>query len=353
MNIYDIWFSKISMYCEEKLKLIKDYNNSQEIYKNVTKGDLVLPRNKTDEALYSFDKVELNKECEYLISKDVQIVKYGDDNYPISLKDYKYAPAILYYTGDITVLNNRTCVSVVGARKSTPYGEKVAKHIARDLAANGICVVSGLARGIDSCAQRAAILSKGKTCSVFGCGVDVIYPPENIDLYKDVKNNGVIISEYPCRTKPLPFHFLERNRLISALAAAVVVVEAGEKSGAMNTASWAADQNVPLFAVPGDITSATSKGTNELIQEGANIFLKMSDIYSLLHMEEIKSYNYSNDIPEKYKKLYNVLSDTPVHINEIINRSNIDIMCLYELLFEMQTMNIVNCIDGSFYVRVE
>lgn len=199
----------------------------------------------------------------------IKILKLGDKNYPEKLKNIYSKPHVLYMIGDEKILNNQS-IAIVGCRKCTRYGAKNAYQFGFELAKKGITVISGLARGIDTFAHIGAVKAKGKTIAVLGCGLDIIYPSENEGIYKEIlKNGGLIISEYPLKTKPEKHHFPARNRIISGLSDGVLVIEAKERSGTLITVEHALEQGKDVYAVPGNIDSDNSYGTNELIKEGA------------------------------------------------------------------------------------
>lgn len=201
----------------------------------------------------------------------------GDEYYPKQLLDIKDPPKQLYCDGDIKLLKSR-CVSVVGSRKCTQYGATVARHIGQRVSECGVTLVSGMARGIDSAAHSGALERSGNTIAVFGCGVDVCYPKENRMLMDRIREKGLIISEFPPGSEAKPYTFPQRNRIISGLAESVVIVEAANRSGSLITAELAAEQNKNLYAVPGNITSNASFGSNKLIREGVTPLFLVDDI---------------------------------------------------------------------------
>ena len=204
----------------------------------------------------------------------------NDKHYPIALKQIYDPPKELYCLGDIRLLNEPS-ISIVGAREATEYGKRIAKKLASDLSRRGVTIVSGLAKGIDSCAHEGSYNNLGKTIAVLGCGLDIIYPKENEELYKNIiKNGGLIISEFPLGTKPEKDNFPKRNRIISGISNGVVVVEAKERSGALITVDCALEQGKNVFAVPGNINSIYSEGTNNLIKEGAIPITSYKDVLS-------------------------------------------------------------------------
>lgn len=212
--------------------------------------------------------IELNK---------IKIIKLGEKNYPEKLKNIYAKPQILYALGNIELLNSKS-IAIIGCRQCSEYGKKNAFKFAYQLAKNGICVISGLARGIDTFAHWGALKANGSTIAVMGSGLNEIYPPENIELYEQIlKKNGAIITEYPLNSKPERYHFPARNRIISGLSDGVLVVEAKKRSGTLITVGHALEQGKDVYAIPGNITSDNSYGTNELIKEGAIPVTRIED----------------------------------------------------------------------------
>src|SRR5947207_8671155 len=204
----------------------------------------------------------------------------GDPNYPALLGAIP-SPPTLYVRGAVTV-DDALALAIVGARDATPYGVEVAERLAGELAARGVTIVSGLARGIDAAAHRGALAAGGRTLAVLGCGVDVVYPPENAPLVAQIAERGALVSQFPPGTPPLAQNFPARNRTLAGLALGVVVVEAAERSGALITAGLAADLGREVFAVPGRITSPASRGANGLLKDGAKLVGHWSDIVAEL-----------------------------------------------------------------------
>jgi DNA processing protein len=210
-------------------------------------------------------------------ANDIQISCFDEDTYPLMLRSIHNPPYILYYRGDILTAA-QFCIAVVGSRITSNYGKIVARKLSREMAESGTVVVSGMARGIDTEAHWGAIEGGGTTIAVLGSGLNVVYPPENLRLFREITSKGLVISEFPVDTQPEPAHFPMRNRVIAGLSRGVIVVEAGEKSGALITADFALEQGREVFAVPGAITSRTSTGTNNLIKQGAKLVTSMQDI---------------------------------------------------------------------------
>lgn len=214
----------------------------------------------------------------YMKEKNIQILTIKDEDYPYLLKQIYDPPSVIYIMGNKKILSQNG-IAIVGSRNCSLYGQKIAKYLSYQLAKKGIHIISGLARGIDTFSHIGTLQAKGKTIAVLGSGLDVIYPPENEKLAeKIVESGGCLVSEYIVGTKPLGEHFPARNRIISGLASGVVVVEASEKSGSLITVDFALEQGKNVYAVPGNINSPNSLGTNSLIKQGAKIVTNVEDI---------------------------------------------------------------------------
>lgn len=214
----------------------------------------------------------------YMKEKNIQILTIKDEDYPYLLKQIYDPPSVIYIMGNKKILSQNG-IAIVGSRNCSLYGQKIAKYLSYQLAKKGIHIISGLARGIDTFSHIGTLQARGKTIAVLGSGLDVIYPPENEKLAeKIVESGGCLVSEYIVGTKPLGEHFPARNRIISGLASGVVVVEASEKSGSLITVDFALEQGKNVYAVPGNINSPNSLGTNALIKQGAKIVTSIEDI---------------------------------------------------------------------------
>ncbi|HSP47270.1 MAG TPA: DNA-processing protein DprA [Clostridiaceae bacterium] len=243
----------------------------------------------------------------------------GDEAYPDSLYEMGTPPLLLHYRGDISLLK-RPCLAMVGSRDHTAYGEHVAKSLSREAVKAGAVIVSGGARGIDSVSHTEAIYNEGKTICVLGCGLDVTFPPENGELFREIAEKGLILSEYPLGFRPKRWTFPMRNRIIAALSGFIVVVEAKEKSGSLHTASYGEEWNRKVYAVPGDIRMATSRGCNLLIQMGALPMLSSGETVS----------DFLAEFPESlgYRLQDLSLLDTALEINFLAKITGIEKMAL-------------------------
>src|SRR5881628_876514 len=256
----------------------------------------------------------------------------GDPNYPALLGAIP-SPPTLYVRGAVTV-DDALALAIVGARDATPYGVEVAERLAGELGARGVTIVSGLARGIDAAAHRGALDAGGRTLAVLGCGIDVVYPPENRALARAIEAQGALVSQFARGAPALAGHFPARNRTLAGLSLGVVVVEAAERSGALITAGFAGDLGREVFAVPGRITSATSAGTNRLIQDGAKLITCWQDVVSELPEQWRRAVRGmsapmgAQSTPEKEsdegKMLALLAVDEPQHIEQLITHGGFD-----------------------------
>jgi DNA processing protein len=304
-------------------------------------GRAILEYRRSDE---TGQKIELAREL------GVWTSSWLDPDYPANLKQLAHTPPVLFGRGELTD-DDSLAVAVVGTRRPSPYGKMVSERLAAEMARHGVTIVSGLARGIDTFAHRSAIEAGGRTIGVLGCGIDVTYPPENRDLYEDVKAHGAILSEFTLGMEPMAMNFPKRNRVVSGLAKAVVAVEAADKSGVLNTAAWAADQGRDVYAVPGRITDERSAGTNRLLREGARPVTSAQDILTdlgvALHLEE----RAKVDVTEQEKPVLGLLSGDPLHVDEICQELGIPVATLLSTLMQLEMKGLVRQLPGKLFVR--
>jgi DNA processing protein len=270
-------------------------------------------------------QIFLSVEMEKLERAGIVPVTLHDDAYPPRLKEIYDYPPLIYVKGSLLPSDGQG-VAVVGTRHCTVYGKQVTEEIVTDLARYRLTIISGLARGIDSVAHRAALRAGGRSLAVLASGLDIIYPVENATLAREISECGALISEHPLGTRPKPEYFPRRNRILSGLSLGVLVIEAGEKSGALITANLALEQNREVFAVPGSILSPASRGTNRLIQEGAKLVIDSGDILeelslpSLIVQAPLRETVNPSDIEQL---ILGQLSSEPLHIDEICRRSGL------------------------------
>lgn len=354
MNKFDLWLGRANISNNIKIDLIKKFNTTENLwYHVVSKYDNIYNENTTNKLRAAWNEQEVQDVLRVIKNKGIKYTIYNDESYPEKLKNYMDSPFIIFYYGDLSPLSETYNAAIVGSRHCTNYGINTTQIITRDLSFNNINIISGMARGIDSEAHRTSIENNNFTCAVLGCGIDIIYPKENAELYNKIMNSGCIISEFLPGVKPLSYNFPKRNRIISALSDIVIIVEAGFKSGSLITASTAAEQGVDVISVPGSVFSEQSRGTNRLIRDGAYPFTEMKDIYNLLGifnpavMEQKKVTSNENE-----GNIIRFIGNTPVHIDDLIRSTNIDIKQLYEVLFEMQLKDEIMCIAGNYYAKI-
>jgi DNA processing protein len=286
-----------------------------------------------------------------------RVITLKDEEYPKRLKDIYDPPALLYVRGELKK-EDEFAISIVGSRKTTPYGRWFTEKVSQELARHGVTIVSGMARGIDSLAHWGAISGGGRTIAVLGCGVDVIYPSENRNLFAKMIDRGAILSEFPMGSPPEGGHFPRRNRIISGLSLGVVVIQASEKSGSLITAGYALEQGREVFAVPGNVGTESSRGTHRLIKEGAKLVESSEDI-----LEEIlpqwrgerettpKVEIPRPDLTEEEKVLYEFLSETPLHIDVMIRESRLDPGKVSSLLLNLELKGLVSQWPGKCFSK--
>jgi DNA processing protein len=287
-------------------------------------------------------------------AQGIKILTWADEEYPNRLREIDQPPPILYIRGEY-LQDDLFAVAIVGTRKVTAYGRQVTEEIASFLASNGISVISGLARGVDAIAHQAALKAGGRTIAVLGSGVDKIYPPEHRGLAEQIMERGAIISDYAVGTPPDASNFPPRNRIISGLSLAVVVIEAAETSGALITAEFAAEQGREIFAVPGSILAPQSKGTNRLIQNGALPLLTPDDLMQALDLTRIGEHKSARKIlpaDETEAKVLSVLSTEPLHVDEIRNQAGLPIEKISATLALMELKGMVRQVGGMNYVAM-
>lgn len=296
------------------------------------------------------------KNFQQLMEQGITIVSVFDAEYPNDLKRICKPPVVLYIKG-VLPDSHLPKIAIVGTRRATVYGSKVAQKIAGDLCAKGICIVSGMARGIDTFAHKGAIEANGQTIAVLGCGLDVVYPPENRRLAEQIQNCGALISEYPLGTAPDKGNFPARNRIISGLSSGVIVVEAPIKSGALITADFAVEQSREVFAVPGPITSRNSEGCHQLIREGAKLFQGVEDVFEELWdvskaaemLNEPVAATKIIDISPQARRILDLLSGGPVFLDELSVHTGMSPSELNILITEMEIEGLITKFAGKIF----
>ena len=296
-------------------------------------------------------KISLEEEMEKLDRYGVKALTGHDPDYPARLKEIYDFPPVLYIKGSF-LPQDEWCVAVVGTRRATVYGRQVTEEIVADLVRNKITIASGLARGIDSVAHRSALEAGGRTLAIFACGLDIVYPAENTEMARRITSQGALVSEYPLGTKPKPENFPRRNRILSGLSLGVLVVEAGETSGAIITAHLALEQNREVFAIPGSVLSPASIGTNKLIQEGAKLVRDYRDILEELNLTAVAHQIEMKELlpsSETESLLFKKLSAEPLHIDEVCRSSGLPISTVSSTLAMMELKGLVKQVGAMNY----
>jgi len=284
----------------------------------------------------------------------VSILTWLDEGYPRRLAELEQAPPVLYVRGEL-IPDDEWAVAVVGTRRISSYGQQAAEQIGAFLARNNITVVSGMALGVDSVAHETALQAGGRTIAVLGSGVDQLYPPKNRPLAEKIMASGAVVSDYPLGTLPEAMNFPPRNRIISGLSLAVVVVEAGEKSGALITANFGAEQGREVFAVPGNIFSSGSKGANRLIAQGAHPLLNPEDLMDVLNLKLISEHQTASRVlpaDATEAKLYELIGDDPIHVDQIRALAGMPIEKVSATLALMELKGLIRQVGGMNYIAV-
>lgn len=305
-----------------------------------------------------WDKID--KEILKIKKHDIRVITFDSNEYPESLRQIDSPPMLLYCKGTINP-QDKYAIAIVGSRLMTEYGRRVAEKIASELASYGMTIVSGMAKGIDTAAHRGALKAGGRSLAVLGSGLDRPYPHENAELFKSLFKKGCVLSEFPMGTPPNKENFPRRNRIISGLSLGVLIVEATRESGSLITANYALEQNKEVFAIPGNITSKVSQGTNDLIKKGAKLVQEVKDILEELHPHLITLNGYvlkfiSNSRPvntepiemtDDEKKVFSVLGNDSVHIDNIARHTGLPPHKLLPILLNLEIKGIIRQTEGK------
>ena len=340
-----------------RIKLLLSYFKSAKNIWQVTRSDLVKVGLKKDsvEKFLSFRKeFDIPDYTEKLKKLSIHVVTVLDKDYPQNLKGLTDCPPVLYFRGEIKKSDSQA-VAIVGTRMMTSYGKEIAGKFASELSNYGVTIISGLALGVDAEAQRAALSAGGRTIGVLASGLDIITPTTNKSLAMEIiKGSGAIVSEYPIGHIPMPFDFPVRDRLISGLAKAVIVVEGRMKSGTFYTVKAAADQGRPVFAVPGPITSPASEAPNYLIQNGVKLITKTKDVLEELHLE----LSVDREAMEKVmpansgeENLLEILEREPLHLDELVRISGSKTAEISARLTIMEMKGLVRNLGQGMYKK--
>ena len=338
-------------------RLLEQFGDPEKIYfaapedylqtEGVTKAQLSALADK------KLDRAEaVLEDCERL---GVRILSRTDATYPSRLRAIPDAPCVLYYKGIWPDFDSEAAVALIGTRKATPYGIRIGERLGYELSKGGAYVVSGLAAGGDAAGHRGALLAGARTAAVLGGGIDVVYPAENRALFEDIAVNGVLISEYPPGTPPLPGYFPQRNRIIAGLADYVIVMEARKKSGSLITADYAMEQGKEVYALPGRVTDALSEGTNHLIQQGAGIFVSVEDFLQELQLQPqniTTQIDFRKNLLEKDESLvYALLDFYPVGLGTLIEKSPYGLVEILPVLERLEQKGFIQETIPNYYIK--
>ncbi|PIS05665.1 MAG: DNA-protecting protein DprA [Candidatus Buchananbacteria bacterium CG10_big_fil_rev_8_21_14_0_10_33_19] len=355
---YWVAYSKISKIGPVNFKKLIDFFTDMKKAWAANHHELIsagLDEKLVNEIIISRPAINPDAEIELMAKENVLAVTLIDNNYPTNLKEIFNPPPILYYRGSLDFLNN-ICLAVIGTRKFTSYGKQVTEDIVGQLTKNNITIISGLALGIDVIAHKTCLDASGKTMAVLGSGADkqCVYPSSNRYIADRIlATGGGIVSEYPVGTNPTKYTFPMRNRIVSGLSKAILVIEAPRSSGSLITAKYALDQNRDIFAIPGNIYNHNSEGTNNLIKEGAKLVTNAADI-----LQELKIQTVFDDIKcepkidtEAEKIVFNLLSREPFHIDKIKKMSTLNINVLLSTLTMMEIKGLIKDVGGKNYIK--
>ncbi len=309
-------------------------------------------------------KIDLERHIKLIERNNVTLIPLDNETYPASLKFIFDPPLVLFVKGEI-LPQDYFSIAIVGTRLASFYGRTMAEKLSRELTEKGFTIVSGGARGIDTFSHQAALTAKGRTLAVLGCGLDIAYPSENKKLFEEIAEKGAVLSEFPLSTRPDKQNFPMRNRIISGLSLGVVVIEAPQKSGALITVTHAAEQGREVFSVPGHAGSFVSKGTNQLLRDGAKLVENADDIIEELEpllKSKIKELKANPSEPEEHisikpqlseeeAQVYNSLSSGLLNLDELTRKTNLDITSISDILLRLQMKKLIKQLPGKQFVR--
>lgn len=348
-----LWLSLVENLPPRKKRAILDlcepeqlWDNFEQLQRHIT---AIIGDNMTGRLVAARDNVE--READRLASLGITLVTCFDDCYPLALKEIAEPPVHLFVLGETSALSARS-VAVVGSRTPSRYAVKVAEQFSREFARAGLCVVSGLARGIDSVAHRTTLDADGTTVAVIGSGLNVIYPSENRQLVKNVCSaGGAVVSEYPLDTKPLQYHFPERNRIVAGLSEGVFLPEAGEKSGALQTVNIAIDQGKHVFVTPSMINSVQSLGSNKLLRDIPHaLVIEPEDVLSVLHISSTSEKKEPIQLSFAQQQVLRLLeAEGELHFESLLEGSSLEYTELNLALLELEMAGIVDKLPGNYF----
>ncbi len=354
----EYWMSTIPKIGVVKIgKLLEFFGSEREVFqsgKTALESSGCITQSEAEAVVFSRDSERVKREYEKMQKKNIGLISIHDKAYPQKLRVIEKSPYSLFFRGKLPE-ENRVSVAIVGARNCTSYGKELAQWFGRVLSHVGIQVISGMAYGIDCYAHWGALRGKVATYAVLGSGIDVCYPRENYELYMHLQQKGGILSEYAPGVKGKGFQFPMRNRIISGLSDAILVIEAREKSGSLITADWALEQGKDVFAVPGRVGDSLSEGCLNLLKQGAELVTCPEDIISNFHLQEIaencKRVQQPESLDATEKIVYSTLSLEPKHIDQIFRETNMVMTQLLSILVRLELAGYVRQPIKNHYTR--
>jgi len=355
---YLMWLSRISGVGAKRYDhLLKIFGSAKFIWESSSydmKSVRAIPEVVIDEICKSKDKKILEGYIKELEKKDIKFISCRNEKFPHLLKNIPNPPMGIYVKGKLPD-DELIKVSIIGSRDCSNYGAMAAYKMAKDLSKNNIVVVSGMAIGADSMAHKGALEAGGKTIAVLGSGVDICYPSENMRLYREIAEKGAIISEYPPGTRSSSKHFPKRNRIVSGMSKALIVTEAAGRSGTMITVNQALDQGRDVYAVPGNITSELSVGTNAFIKEGAQLITSYKDIMESLGLPivdlEAETIKKMENLAPDEKLVYDCMSFEPITVDELVFKMDIKLQKMQYILTILESNGLVQKLAGQRYIH--
>lgn len=358
---YEYWFACVKQLSDRKKYVLrKEFGSGKCIYyieETRLRKSKILSEKEIGAIIRARNIGSLDRDFEELNKKEIKFIPWFLQEFPGRLADIDDPPYALYVKGRLPAGERKT-IAIVGARNCTPYGEKYAVHFGEELARHGVGIISGLARGIDGAGQRGALMAKGDTFAVLGCGTDVCYPREHIGLYVDIlEQGGGILSEFPPGTAPLAQNFPRRNRIISGLADVVLIMEARKKSGSLITADMALEQGRDVYALPGPINSSLSEGCNQLIRQGAGILLSPEMLLeelgvSWISMDTKKDKN-KKVLESPENMVYSRLDLYPKNISQLLEETALPAEKVTALLVSLEIQGYIKEISKNYYIKIK
>ncbi len=358
---YEYWLACIhGITAQKKMRLRECMKTAEAIYyieETQLRSIEFLNEREQNRLIQAKQQKDFEDEYKKMCEKEIRFIPYFSAEYPGKLKEIPDSPYAVYAKGSLPDPQKKKA-AIIGARRCSPYGEKYAMDFAHALAGRGVEIISGMARGVDGMGHRGALLAGGRTFAVLGCGVDVCYPREHIGLYVDIlEQGGGILSEYPPGTAPLPQNFPARNRIISGLSDAVLVMEAGRKSGSLITVDMALEQGRDVYALPGPVNSTLSAGCNHLIRQGAGVLLNPDDFLAEWNLggNEASSGSKKEVKNEKMletaeKLVYSCLGLYPKNVDQVVRETKLCIQEVLELLVSLELQGYIREISKNHYV---